>query len=278
MAINNFIPTVWAGSILRNLNKALVYGQIGVVNRDYEGEIRDKGDSVKINSLGPVTVFDYVKNTNMGDPETLTDAQQTLSITQSKAFNFQVDDVDKAQQTPKVMNAASENAAYALADVTDQYIANLYTGVAAGNTIGTDGAPVTPTAATAYELLVDLAVKLTTANVPRQNRWVVVPPWYEGYMLKDNRFVKYDEPLLNGAIARAAGFDILVSNNVPNTGGVKYKIIGGYPGAISLADQINKTEAYSPEKRFADAVKGLHLFGGKLVRPTGIAVLTANPS
>jgi len=63
---------------------------------------------------------------------------------------------------------------------------------------------------------------------------------------------------------------------VPNTGGAKYKIIAGHQVAISYAEQINKVEAYRPEKRFADAVKGLHLYGAKLVRPSAIAVLTAN--
>ena len=77
-------------------------------------------------------------------------------------------------------------------------------------------------------------------------------------------------------LGKAAGFTVLQSHNVPNTSGAKYKIIAGHQIAISYAEQINKVEAYRPEKRFADAVKGLHLYGAKLVRPGAIAVLTAD--
>lgn len=281
MAINNFIPTVWAARVLENLNKSLVYG--GLVNRDYEGDIRQMGDTVKINSIGAVTIGSYTKNTNIGDPETLSDAQTSLLINQAKYFNFQIDDVDKAQQNPKVMDAAMREAAYGLADAADQYIAGLYTGVASGNTIGDDITPIVPTATTAYEKLVDLATILDEDNVPSEDRWVVLPPWYYGLLLKDDRFVKAgtaqtDQVLRNGLVGEAAGFAVYKSNNVPNTAGTKYKIMAGQRKAISFADQVNSVEAYRPEKRFADAVKGLHLYGAKLIYPSAIAVLTANKS
>jgi N4-gp56 family major capsid protein len=283
MALNNFIPTIWSARLLQNLHKALVYAQTGIVNRDYEGEIKDKGDTVKINSIGPVTIGDYTKNTNIGDPETLTDNQAILQITQSKFFNFQVDDIDQAQQNPKIMDAAMSEAAYGLANVADQYVAGFYTDVAADNVIGNDTTPVVPTKNDAYEYLVDLSVKLDENNIPAQGRWVIVPPWYHGLMLKDDRFTdasRYGstQALLNGEVGQAAGFRILKSNNVPNTSGAKYKIIAGHPMAISYAEQVNKVEGYRPEKRFADALKGLHLYGGKVVRPTALAVLTASKS
>lgn len=282
MAINNFIPTIWSAELLVSLKKSLVYGQEGVINRDYEGEISAVGDTVKISGIGAVTIIDYVKNGNLPDPEELTDNTRTLTITESKAFNFQVDDIDKAQQKPKVMQQAMAEAAYGLKNVADQFIASLAEGVAPQNTIGTTAAPVVLANATeAYEYLVDLSTLLDEANVPEEGRFVVVPPFYEGYMLKDDRFVKSgvlpaETRLLNGMIGQAAGFNVLKSNNVPNTAGTAYKIIAGYNGAISYAEQINDVEAYRPEKRFADAVKGLHLYGGKLIRPEGIAVLTVN--
>ncbi|RKL63022.1 P22 coat protein - protein 5 domain protein [Thermoanaerobacteraceae bacterium SP2] len=281
MAIDNFIPTIWSARLLQNLQKSLVYGQTNVVNRDYEGEIRDVGNTVKINNIGPITVGTYTKNTNIGDPEALNGDQTTLVIDQAKYFNFQVDDIDRAQQNPKVMDDAMREAAYALADAADQYIAGLYTGVAAGNTIGDDTTPVVPTKADAYEHLVDMAIILDDNKVPRANRWVVVPPWFYGLLLKDDRFVKAgtptsDQVLRNGEVGQAAGFTVLVSHNVPNTAGTKYKIIAGSTIAITYAEQINKVEAYRPEKRFADAVKGLHLYGAKLVRPEAIVVMTAN--
>lgn len=283
MPINNFIPQIWSAQLLVSLKKSLVYGQPGVVNRDYQGEISGFGDQVKINNIGSVTVGDYTKNANMADPEELTGAQRILTIERAKFFNFQVDDIDRAQQTPKVMQQAMVEAAYALRDQADRYIANLYattTGIGAGQLIGNDTTPIVPTKANAYEYLVDLSVILDEQNVPEAGRWVIVPPWFYGLMLKDDRFTHGtaagDAVIANGVVGRAAGFTVMVSNNVPNTTGTKFKILAGYPGAISYAEQVNQVEAYRPEKRFADAVKGLHLYGAKIVRPEGIAILTAN--
>lgn len=281
MALNSFIPEIWSARLLYNLNKTLVYGQQNVVNREYEGEIKAKGDTVRINSIGRVTVGDYAKNNNMAAPETLTDAQTTLVIDQAKYFNFQIDDIDKIQQYPKVMDEAMQEAAYALANTADQFIAGHYVDVAAGNTIGDDTTPEAPTAQTAYELLVDLSVLLDENDIPPTGRWVIVPPWYEGLMLKDDRFVKSgvmpaEQRLLNAIVGQAAGFTVLKSNNVPNTAGAKYKIVAGHPMAWSFAEQASQVEAYRPESRFADAVKGLHLYGAKVVRPNALAVLTAN--
>lgn len=281
MAISNFIPSVWAARLLVNLQKSLVYGQAGVINRDYEGEIRDMGDTVRINAIGPVTVSTYSRNTDINPPEVLQDAQTVLVIDQAKYFNFAVDDVDRVQSRVQLMDAAMTEAAYALRDDLDQYIAGLYTQVASANMVGDDTTPKVPTAATAYEYLVDLGVVLDDAKVPREGRWVIIPPWYHGLLLKDDRFVKAgtaatDQTLRNGEVGQAAGFRVLVSHNVPNTSGTKYKILAGHQMAWSMAEQINKVEAYRPERRFADAVKGLHLYGAKVIRPTALALLTAN--
>lgn len=285
MALDNFIPEVWSARLLQNLNNAHVYGQPGVINRDYEGDITGEGSVVKINSIGRITIGSYTKNSNIGDPETLQSGQTNLLIDQAKYFNFQVDDVDKAQAKPKVMDGAMEEAGWGLRDVADQYIAALYSGVASGNTtgLGDDTTPLVPTATTAYEYLVAMGVLLDEANVPSDGRWVIVPPWYHGFLLKDDRFVKAGTPatdavLRNGMIGQAAGFTVLKSNNVPNTSATKYKVIAGHPMAWSFAEQIVSVEAYRPEKRFADAVKGLHVYGAKLTRPNAIAVGTFNKS
>jgi N4-gp56 family major capsid protein len=283
MAIDNFIPQIWSARLLASLKKSLVYGQTGIVNRDYEGEIKEKGNTVKISSIGAVTVSDHSKNTDLTAPEALNDAQQVLVIEKAKYFNFQVDDVDRVQGTPAVMDQAMVEAAYALADQTDQYIAGLYTEALAANLLGTTGSPTSiATAAAAYEALVDLGVLLTQSNIPTQGRWAIVPPWFYGRLLKDDRFVRAgtvatDQVLRNGQIGEAAGFSVMQSNNVPNDGaGAKYRVIAGHPMAISFAEQVSKVEAYRPERRFADAVKGLHLYGAKLVRNQAIAVGTFN--
>lgn len=283
MSLDNLIPQVWAARLLENLNKALVYGQPGVVNKDYEGEISGAGDAVRINAIGQVTVDDYTKYEPIADPEVLTDDQTVLNIDQAKYFNFQIDDIDRAQANPDVMDAAMREAAYALAEEADRYLAGLHAGVAAGNVIGSSETPVDDLDedGAAYNYLVDLDVRLTEANVPRAGRWVVVPAWFYALLRKDDRFVRSgtaagDAALRNGQIGMAAGFSVLESNNVPHTSQTKYRIMAGYPGAITYAEQIVKIEAYRPEKRFADALKGLHVYGAKLVRPSGIAVLTAN--
>ena len=292
-SIDNFIPTIWSARILVALEKAHVYTQPAAVNTDYEGEISAVGDTVNINSIGDPTIFDYTKNTDMPSPETLTGTQKTLTIDQAKAFNFQVDDVDKAQQKPKVMDTALSRAAYKLNDIADGYIAAKMVAGSTLNTIGTDASPITPTVSSgdsgAYEQLVDLGTKLTENNVPTQGRWVVVPPWYHGLLQKDSRFINNqalsgtNAILLNGQVGQAAGFNILESNNVPTAaapGGnpnpnTRYKIVAGHQMATSWAEQINQVKAYEPERRFADAVKGLHLYGAFVERPEALAVLTA---
>lgn len=282
MTLENFIPEIWSANLLSNLNEAHVYAD--VVNRDYEGEIKQAGDTVRINSIGRVTIGNYTKNVNIGDPETLTDSQKTLFINQQKFFNFQIDDVDKAQQSPKVMSEAMRESAYGLSRIVDLFLGGFYTGADAANLIGSDVTPTVVTApAAAYELLVDLGVILDNANAPTQGRNVVVPPWFYALLLKDQRFVgagtaATDAVLRNGMVGSAANFTVVKSNNVANTAGVKYKIQASVKSAVSYAEQIVSVEGYRPQQRFADAVKGLHVYGGSLIRSSQLAVLTANKS
>jgi hypothetical protein len=282
MAVDNFIPTIWTARLLANLNNVHVYTQAGVINRDYDGEIQQAGDTVKINSIGRITISDYVKNVDINAPEQVNDASQILTVNQKKYFNFQVDDVDQAQTRPQVIDAAMLEAAWGLSDASDQFVAGMYTDIAANNWIGSDASPVSVTvASTAYEYLVDLGTRLTENNVPTVGRWAIIPPWYYGLLLKDDRFVKFgtlaqDAVLRNGIVGEAAGFQILQSNNVPNVTGTKYKIMAGHPIAWSYVEQILKMEAYRPEKRFGDAMKGLMVYGAKVTRPTALAVLDAN--
>jgi hypothetical protein len=277
MTINNFTPTLWAGALLKNLNDAHVYGQ--VFNRDYEGEIRDKGDTVKINMIGRVTTFAYTKNSDMTAPETLDDSQLTLLIDQSRGFNFQIDDVDKAQNNLSVMSEAMREAAWALADDADVFganvlnanvdTANVLTAATVGTGAGDDDM---------YEVLVDLGTQLTENNVPMQGRWVVVAPGHEALLRKDPRWVSFGtsenrRQLSGEPVKNVAGFDLMVSNNVPSG----TDILAGYSGAATWADQIpeGKVEAYTPELRFADAVKGLRLYGAKVTRSYALAKVVA---
>jgi len=284
MTLSNFIPSVWSARLLENLNDAHVYAKL--CNRDYEGEIKAVGDTVKINSIGRVTIGTYTKNTDISAAETLTDAQTTLTIDTAKYFNFQVDDIDKVQTKPKVMDAAMRDAAWGLADVVDADLASLHSEVPSANKVGADAGSaklglVLTAGSAMYDYLVDLAVILDNNNCPRNGRWVVVPPWAHGAMLKDSRFVNATDQghrlRTDGMIGQAAGFDVYMSNNVTDDAqSVKtYRILAGHPMAWSYAEQINSLEAYRPELRFASAVKGMLLYGRKVVRPSILACLYA---
>ncbi|NEU28810.1 P22 coat protein - protein 5 domain protein [Paenibacillus polymyxa] len=276
MSVQNFIPTIWSARLNESLKKNLVYGN--VVNTDYEGEIQGQGSTVKINSIGAVTIGNYDKVAGIGNPQELDATQKTLLIDQAKYFNFQVDDVDAAQANVNLLDGGIVEASYGLANVVDQYLAGFYTEVKAENTMGNDATPIIPTKDTAYDLLIDLGVLLDENNVPETERFVVVPAWYYGLLLKDVRFTKDPNIIRTGYVGDIDGMTVYKSNNVPNTGGAKYKIIAGHKSAISFAGQVDSVEAFRPEKQFSDAVKGLQVFGAKCIKPEALAVLTANKS
>lgn len=288
MAVTTFIPELWSARLLYALEKAHV--ATNLVNRNYEGEISNHGDTVHINTIGAITVKSYTKNTDIADPEALSTTDQNLVIDQSKYFNFQVDDVDKVQAAGELVDTAMGRAAYALADVSDAYLFGVIAaGAAAGNTIGSAAAPVALTASNVYENIVKLKTKLDKANVPNTGRTIVVPPDVHSLLLLDDRFAKStatagQEALINGLVGRIAGFDVYMSNNVKtgtgtDTGKTPYfEITAQITDATTYAEQIIKTEAYRMEKRFADAVKGLHVYGAKVTDGTKIAKILASVS
>lgn len=351
MSITKFIPEVWAAQVLAVLYKNLVYAGTPCVNRDYEGEISAYGDTVHIISVGDPTIVDYVKDTDL-DVETLDDTEQLLLIDQAKAFAFEIDDIDMRQSRAggALMTEAANRAAFGLRDKADQYVASKMVG-AAGNALGVVDAT---TASNVYDkLLVPSKVKLDQANVPTNGRFTVIDPATHGQLLLDSRFIKVNESgdgsgLRNGLVGRAAGFDILLSNNAPqanrsgisanttnaskdivaaagtfNQGDVGLSVAGtgiganakvasvsvdgttatltvnssatgasadialsgggqvavsGSAMATSYAEQISKVEAFRPQKRFADALKGLHLYGGKVVRPSALVTASVKVS
>lgn len=288
MAVTTFIPELWNARLLYALEKAHV--ATNLVNRNYEGEISNHGDTVHINTIGAITVKSYTKNTDIDAPETLTTTDQTLVIDKAKYFNFQVDDVDKVQAAGELVDTAMGRAAYALADVSDAYLLGVIAaGAAAGNTIGSAAAPIALTASNVYENIVKLKTKLDKANVPNTGRTIVVPPDVHSLLLLDDRFAKStatagQEALINGLVGRIAGFDVYMSNNVKtgtgtDTGKTPYfEITAQITDATTYAEQIIKTEAYRMESRFADAVKGLHVYGAKVTDGTKIAKILASVS
>lgn len=286
MATTTFIPELWSARLLYALDKAHV--ATNLVNREYQGIIANQGDTVHINSIGAITVKDYTKNADIADPEALTTTDQTLVIDQCKYFNFQVDDVDNAEVAGDLIDTAMGRAAYSLADVADAYLLKtIAAGAASGNTVGSASGPIALTSANVYENIVKLRTKLDKANVPNPGRTIVVPPEVYALLLMDDRFAKSDaaagqSALLNGEVGRVAGFTVYMSNNVrtgtgTDTGKTPYfEITAQVSTATTYAEQIIKTEAYRLEKRFADAVKGLHVYGAKVTDGSQIAKLIAS--
>lgn len=270
---------MWSARILDNLNDKHVY--VKCANTDYEGEIRGVGDTVKIFTVGRPTISTYTKNSwTSVTPEVVDMADQSLTITESKYFAQGFDDVDRALTKGDMFARSMKEASDALAETADNFMA---TTIAAGVPTGTTN---TLTARTiggnnddAYETLVDLGVMLDQTNTPESGRWIVVPPWFIGELLKDPRFVSFGtgENLtraMQGVIKMLSGFDIHKSNNVPVSGSA-YTLLAGYKGAISYAEALppGQPEAYRIEQGFGDAVKGLHLYGAKVLRPSNLAAV-----
>ena len=272
MAFNNFIPTIWSARLLSHLDNTLVARQF--FNREWEGEITDYGDKVKINQIGKINIFPYVRGGTLPAPHDLDGVQQELEIDFARAFNFKIDDIDNAQSKPKLMNSAMQRSAIDLAAEIETWLfQKLIDGTAASNRITT---PAT-TASDIYTILTRLRTMLVKANIPVQGRLAAMPPEFVELALNDDRFVKTggtnaEGRLESGIVARAAGFGILEVNTIPGNN----RIIAGHSVSATMAEQIQKTEAYRVERGFSDGLKGLYLAGARVARSNGVAVATVN--
>ncbi len=274
MAISNFIPTVWSTTLYKELDGK--YIAVKHCNRDFEGDIKSKGSTVKICGVGDVTVFDYTKNTDMTAPQTLSDSAQTLTINKAKAFNFQIDDVDRAQAMPRLMQQAMRRAASALASDADSYIFGLVGDATTANTV----TEASPTSDNVIDALMKARTILSKSGVTDASDMVFeVSPEIAELILKAKIKLATDNEsaLENGCIGNICGVKVYVSNNVVKTAGenskVIHKCVARSKRAVAYAEQLSEIEAYRPEKRFADAVKGLHLYGAKLIYPNEYVAL-----
>lgn len=285
MAFESWKPEVIAADVQHQLEKSLVYGQPGVTNRNYEGDVQF-AKSVRIVGVGSVTVKDYTQNNDMADPDTVLDTSLEMTIDYDKYFNFKVSNKDQAQTKIDIMAENNKEAAYAIRDAIDSVIASLYTDASASNLIGTDAAPKTPNlsqgdASNIYNLIEDCGVALSESKVPLEGRWMIVPPRFAGLIRKDLKLTaaapQIAQPgMLNGSITRLGGFSIMESHNVPNTAGAKYKIMFGTSKAMTFASQVNDVRIMDMEKQFAKKVDGEYVFGCKVVRPECLGVMTVS--
>ncbi|MFE7159153.1 HPr family phosphocarrier protein [Streptomyces sp. NPDC057636] len=273
MALSNFVPSVYAASTMAALDTALTYGSDGITNRDYEGDVSEFGGSVIINTVADPTIESYAAYTDMAGGNAAT-SPQTMTIGEKKAWSLNVDDVDRAQARDDVdfVGKVSARAAHLLAKTADAYIAGL---MAAAVTPGTE--VTVDAAAEAYDLLVDLGTALSENDVPEDGRWVVITPKLRGFLLKDPRFVATGDALggttrSSGVVGQAAGLTVLVSNQAPAGpgAGAGKLILAGHSLAVTYAEQVSKVEALRHPKQFVDILRGLHVYGAKVVRPTAL--------
>ncbi|MBQ7353384.1 MAG: hypothetical protein IJW54_05200 [Clostridia bacterium] len=272
MAYSNFIPSVWAESINRELERACVF--VEDCNRQYEGLVSKKGDSVHILGVGKPTIktLERANSSDTIDPaEEIQDTSTILSIQQIRYFNYKVGDIDKAQAVGGLMDTLSEETSEALANEMDKYIASMATDESVTSLY--DSAKQV-TKDNVLSVLDDAIEKLQENDVSMASGiTVTVSPRF--YKLFKQAYIGKDTSnsgmLKNGKVAMYGNVTVKLSNNVARTAdGSEDNIMIRTKRAIAFVNPLTHTEAYRPESSFADAVKGYVLFDGKVVRPKEI--------
>lgn len=271
MSYANFVPKIWAKAIERELERKLVFAED--CNRQYEGDVKQMGDTVKILGVGKPTIKKQKGGSIiLPDAETVEDTSVEMQINNVAYFNFLVDDIDKRQAVGGLMDALNAEATQGLAGEMDKDIAALagtkdakkvysdYMTVNDDNVLGT----------------MDLALQMLQENdVPADEKIVAtVPPWFLTHLRK--AYAKLDtdnsDLLKNGKVGRYNNILIKMSNNVNSTTSGS-NIMVRTQRAVAFANPLTHTEPYRPEKRFSDAVKGFVLYGTKIVRPKELMIL-----
>lgn len=269
MAYQNFIPAVWSEGINRELERLCVF--VEDCNRQYEGSVKKKGESVTILGVGKPTIKSIAKasrNNDIDSPEEIEDTSVIMYINQIRYFNYMVGDIDKAQAVNGVMEALELETSEGLADEVDKYVASFAVDSsvaklsASATTVTKDN--ILGTLDSAIQKLYENDVKATTKIV------VTISPRF--YTLFKQAYIDKDtnnsEMMKNGRVAKYGNVTVKMSNNVHKTeSGATDNIMIRTQRAIAFAKPLTHTEAYRPEKKFADAVKGFILFDAKVVRP-----------
>jgi hypothetical protein len=266
VAVNNFIPAIWHASTLENLHAAQVV--VPTLNTEYEGDIANGGETVKITSFVQPTIRTYAGSITR---EAMTDSGQDLLIDQQKYYAYLVDDVDKVQAAGN-FDSVQRDAAAGLADVAEGFVISemLADGTAGGGTTAiTDFAG-------AYGRLNALRTALTKAKIPSTGRYYAANPDFIGLLLgpgstlvKVNESGSQDE-LRNGVIGRLLGFTILETPASALANSNKPAGIAYHGPSVAYADQIVKNRAQTVTDAFGDQVDGLHVYGAKVLRAAAV--------
>lgn len=284
MAYQNFIPTVWNEAIDRELERLCVFAED--CNRKYEGKVKEKGESVKILGVGKPTIKSIAfkdKNKNIDDAEEIEDTSIIMQINQIRYFNYKVGDIDKAQAVGGVMESLQAETSEGLANEVDTYIAGMANKEEAVKLYATAPKCVAGTASTGeinvLKALRD-ARKYLTKNDVKQNTKIVatVDADFEDLFVEayTDKNTNNSDNLKNGAIGMYHKMLIKSSNNVATDKSGNSLIMVRTQRAIAYVKALTHTEAYRPEKGFADAVKGFILFDAKIVRPKEMVVINVN--
>lgn len=272
MSYNNFIPTVWAEAIERDLARKAVFAED--CNQKYEGNVQKMGDSVRILGVGKPTITKQVGGEIvLQDPEKVEDTSVTMLINRIAYFNYMVDDIDKRQAAGGVMEALSEESSEGLANAMDVDIAGL---AADKGAVKLYGSTQSITVDNVLDTLDEAVQRLQENDVPADAKVVAtVPPWYLTLLRRAYEDLDTDnsQMLKNGRVGRYNNVIIKMSNNVSAISGGGSNIMVRTQRALAFANPLTHTEPYRPEKRFSDAVKGFCLYGTKIVRPKELIVM-----
>jgi hypothetical protein len=286
---------VIAGKLQIKFYKATVLTAIS--NTDYEGDIKDSGDTVIIRTIPTLTINDYVKGQKLSyeRPES---TPLELLIDKGKYFSFVCDDIDKKQADIRLMNIWSDDAAEQMKITVDAQVlqgatygtAGTFPGAAtnAGLTagaisssfnMGTAAAPVQITKANILEYIIDAMTILDEQNVPESGRWMVIPSWMANLIkksdLKDASLTGDATSVLrNGRIGIIDRATLYLSNNLYSASS-NYWIPFGTTHGITFASQMVKMESLRAESTFGDLVRGLNVYGYKVIKPEALGLIVA---
>ena len=274
MAVANtsthFQQTIWSKSILRSLDK--ITSLRNHCNFQYEKESKNAKE-VKILSVNRPTIRTYVPGTPL-QRESVTDSSQLLKLNQYRYFNFEVEDIVKAQSVPGLMEALSDEAAKGLALEGDLYVAEVVkTGVAEEKVAAS--ASVTLTKTNAVETVENGFAELYANDCKVSDTFYleVAPKPFTLYRQALTELsTNNPEILKKGAVGRINNAYVCIENCLPADETDYYNILRT-DKAVAFAEQIDKIEKYRPEDAFTDAVKGLYVFGAEIIRPKEIYVI-----
>lgn len=268
--VNSFKQVIWSKSILKSLEK--ITSLRNHCDFEYEKDTKNAKE-VKILNVNRPTIHRYVPGTAL-ERESVQDGEQILKLDQMFYFNYEVEDVDKAQSVPGLMEAATDEAAQGLSLEGDKYVASIVKAAADASEIGVS-TEISLTKANAIESVEKGFVELYKNDCKINDTFYLelAPGVYS--LFKQNlteTSTNNPELLKKGAVGKYNNALVCIENCLPEAEGVTYNILRTNK-AVAFAEQINKVEKYRPEDAFTDAIKGLYVFGAKIVRPREIYVI-----